>query len=140
MEQRMGHGVEEAGDLDMIVNAHSGEAPFGVFIVLVWQFLHRGQFDRVEQLLPTDAEMAHHASVQLQQALGDRGVAFGKRKKLEVAESTQNVVLGDTNSDFHFGLVLWTVWPCWENADAVMRRHGSIAAVKFGVIETRLVH
>ena len=45
-DQRMRHRVEEACDLDMIVDADAGEVPVGILVVLLWQGLHGRPLDR----------------------------------------------------------------------------------------------
>jgi hypothetical protein len=57
-EQRVRHRVEETLDFNMVVDADADEAPLGILVVLLWQRLHGGPLDRLEQLAPADPSTA----------------------------------------------------------------------------------
>jgi hypothetical protein len=92
-QQGVWHGVIEPGDLNVIINTDPCQAPLGIFIVAIQQWLHCWKFDAVEQLAPAEAEMTHDASVELDQYLRDRSVAFDKGEELDMTQPTQNVIL-----------------------------------------------
>ena len=81
-DQRVRHRVEETLDLNMVVDADAGEAPLGIFVVLLWQRLHGRPLDRLEQLAPADAEPAHLAPVHPLEGHGDRGLHSASEKKV----------------------------------------------------------
>ena len=113
-DQRMRHRVEEALDLDMIVDANAGEMPVGILVVLLRQGLHGGSLDRVEELTATDAETAHLTAVHPLEGRQNRGVAFGQGKERDVTQATENVALGETdfslNGRFGDRCQLQAVW------------------------------
>jgi hypothetical protein len=139
-DQGVRDGVEEPGDLDVIVDANPGKRPFGVLVIGVGQRSHHRAFDCLEQFPPADPEAAHHPPVQLHQNLADRRVAFGEREELQIAQSAQQVELSDAYSSFNFCFVFRMIRPCRQYADTVMCGHGAVAAIDLGIIERGLVH
>ncbi len=57
-----------------------------------------------------------------------------------IAQPAKNAGLGETNAGLGLGFILRALRPCRENADAIVGRHNSDAAVDLGIIETRPVH
>jgi hypothetical protein len=70
------HRVEEALDLDVIVDADTSQAPLGELEVIVRQSLDQRPFDRVEQLATTHPDSTHLAAVHPLDRHGDGGIAF----------------------------------------------------------------
>src|SRR5208283_2946899 len=93
-DQAVRHRIEEALDLDVIVETDAGQAPLGVNIFGSGQATEQRTLDRLEQYAPADAEPAHRALVHLPHRLLDRGVALGEREEGEVTQPAKNVGLG----------------------------------------------
>ena len=100
-EQRMRHRVEEAGDLDVVIEPNPGEVPLGIFVLARRQRLECRSLDRVEQLAAAHAETAHHPPVQALQHLRDCRVAFNQREERQVAQPTEDVGLGKAHASFN---------------------------------------
>jgi hypothetical protein len=81
-DQGVRDGIEEPGDLDMIIDADPGQDPFGILMIGVGQRPHDRSLDGLEQFPPADPEAAHHPPVQLRQYLGDCCVTFGEREEI----------------------------------------------------------
>ena len=123
----------------MIVDADTGEMPLGIFVVVPWQRLHERPLDRLEQLAAAHAKAAHLAIVHPLHGAGDGSIAFGQGEERDVAQPTKDIGLCEAYPRLDRSLIPRAFRPCWQDADAVMRRHRRIAAIHFGVVERRLV-
>ena len=139
-DQGVRHRVEETPHLDVVVDANPSELPFGILVVLLWQWLHGGTFDRLEQLAAADAKAAHLTAVHSLERRGDLGVAGGQREEGDVAQAAEDVGLGEADTSFDCRFVLRLARPRRQHADIVMRGHRGVGAVHLGVVEGRLVH
>jgi hypothetical protein len=59
----------------VVINPDAGEAPFGILIVLLGQWLHDRQLDRLEELAAADAKPTHLAAVHPLDSRVDLSVA-----------------------------------------------------------------
>ena len=133
-DQLVRHRIEEAVDLDVVVERHAGEAPFGELVVGIRQRRQGGPLEGLEQLPAADAEPAHDVRVDALQRGGDRRVRLGQREEGLPAKPPEDVGLGKTHpaSTSPFAGLSW---PCRKDADAVMGRHHAVAAIDFRVVE-----
>ena len=120
------HRVEEALDLDVIVDADTGEMPLGIFVVVLRQRLHKRPFDRLEQLASAHAKAPHLAAVHPLHGVGDGGVALSQGEERDVAQPAKDIGLCKAYPRFDRGLIPRAFRPGWQDADAVMRRHRRI--------------
>ena len=58
-QERVWYRVEEALDLDMIIDADASEAPFGVFVGRCGKWPQLGPLDRVMEGAAADAKAPH---------------------------------------------------------------------------------
>jgi hypothetical protein len=138
-DQRVRHRIEKTLDLDMVVDADAGEAPFGILVILLWQRLHGRPLDRLEQLASADAQTTHLTPVHPLECDANRGIAFGQRKEGNVAQTAKNIGLCKADPGLHFGFVFWLSRPCRYNTDIIVCRHFTIATIDFWIIERGLV-
>jgi len=75
-EQGVRHRVEEAIDLDVIIERDAGEAPFGVFVSRVRQRAQGWPLDACEQINATDTQSANDVIVHAFQRELDCRVGF----------------------------------------------------------------
>ena len=80
-EQSVRHRVKEAIDLNMVIDADASEAPFGKFVVLVWQGLHDRSLDCLEQLAAADPQSTHLTAVHSLEGDTNCSVAFGQGER-----------------------------------------------------------
>ena len=73
-DQRMGNGVVEAFDLDMIIEPDADQFPLGIFIICRRQGPERRPIQGLQQIRATDAELAHRPGVHLRHHHGNGGV------------------------------------------------------------------
>ena len=81
-DQRMRHRVEEALDLDVIVEPDPGETPFGELVVRLRQRLEGRPLDTREQIVPADAQAAHDVAVDAPEHNRNRGIDLASEKKV----------------------------------------------------------
>lgn len=128
-------GVEEAPELDMIIGRSSCKAPFGELVLLSRQAGERGAFDGVEEVFAADAEATHDVGIDAFQHLGDGSVCFGKREERLFAQATEDAALGETHAVLNLRLVLRTPRPGWQDANAIVGCHHTVAAVDLRIVE-----
>ena len=76
----MGHRIEEALHLDVVVDADAGQMPLGIFEVLLRQRLHHRALDRFEQLAAAHPQASHLAAVHPLHRDRDGGIALSQGK------------------------------------------------------------
>ena len=81
-DQAVRHRVEEALDLDVIVDADAGEPPFGELVVLARQRCQRRALDGLEEVAAADAEPAHDMIVDAVEAPAIAALASASEKKV----------------------------------------------------------
>ena len=79
------HGIEEGLELDMVVGGHTGQTPFGEFVILGRKACQRRSFDRFEEMAAADAETTYDMVVDALDRLFDRSVGLGQREEGHVA-------------------------------------------------------
>jgi hypothetical protein len=62
-DQAVRHRIEEALHLNVVVDADAGEAPLGILVVLLGQWLHDRAFNRLEELAAADTKSTHLAAI-----------------------------------------------------------------------------
>lgn len=77
-DQAVWNGVEEAVDLEVIIERDAGQEPFRKLIVGIRQRRQNGPLDGLEQLSAADADPAHDVDVDALQRGGDRRVRLGQ--------------------------------------------------------------
>lgn len=70
------------------------------------------------------------------EGLANGGISLSKREERVIAQTPQDARLGKTDPVLNFRFVPRLSWPCWKNADAIVRSHHAVAAVDLGIIET----
>ena len=95
--------------------------------------------DRLEQLTSAQADVAHGTIVHAAHDERDRLVAFGEREEGQPAQPPQNVGLGESDPGLDLRLVPRLSRPRRQDADRVMRRHGSVGPVDLQIVEGGLV-
>ena len=134
-DEAVRHGIEEGLELDMVVSGHTGQTPFGEFVILGWQACQRRSFDRFEEMAAADAEAAYDVVVDTLDRLFDRSVGFGQREEGHVAQTPENATLGEADSVLYDGLVLWAPGPGRQHSHAVMGGHLAVTAVDLRIVE-----
>jgi hypothetical protein len=101
----IGHGVEVAVDIDVIVQADFAQAPLGQGIGLNRQSPEPRRVDLLEKLSASAADMAQGALiVERRQQLADGGVDFGQAVEPPMAQAAQEPALDDPHRRFDLGL------------------------------------
>ena len=139
-DQGVGHRVQEAGRLDVVVEVDPGQPPFGEGVVLRRQGTERRSLDRLEQGASGRAEPAHRVGIDTLDHRGDGGVAFGEREERLSPKPPQDVGLGQAHAGLDLGLVAGLAWPGRQDADAVMVGHHPIGAVDLWIVERGFVN
>jgi len=80
-------------DIDVIVERHATDAPFGIDERFLGQRRQRRPVQFVERLSAADAELAHRPGVQVGDEHRDRGVQLGQREEALVAQPRQDPAL-----------------------------------------------
>jgi hypothetical protein len=137
----VGHGVEVAIDVDVVVEAHLAHPPLGQDVGLGRQGLQARGVDLLEQLAAGAADVPQDASiVELDQQLGDGGVDLGQAGEAPVAQPSQQPSLDDAHGGLDLGLVARPPGPRRQHGGVVMGRHLGVGAVDLRVVEARLDH
>ena len=138
-DQRVRDRIKKVMDLDVIVEIDPRAPPFRELPIVGGQGDEGVALDRLEQLAPAQAEVAHGTLVHALHDERDRRVAFGEREERQMAQPPQNVGLGKSDSGLDFRLVPRPPRPRRQDSDRVMRRHRAVGAVDLGVVEGGLV-
>ena len=137
-DQRVRDRIEKVMDLDVIVEVDPRAPPFRELPVVGGQGGEGVALDRLEQFAPAHPEFAHRAFIHALHDQRDGRVAFGEREERQMAQSAENVGLGESDSGFDFRLVPRPPRPRREDSDRIMGRHRAIGSVDFGVVERGL--
>ena len=138
-DERVRNRIEKVMDLDVIVEIDPRAPPFRELPIVGGQGDEGVALDRLEQLPSAQAEVAHGTIVHALHDEGDRRVAFGEREERQMAQSPQNVGLGESDAGLDLGLVPRLSRPRRQDADRIMRRHGPVGPVDLGIVEGGLV-
>src|SRR5205085_6941614 len=112
----VGHAVEMALELDMVIDADPANAPFGKAIELRRQRVEVGPIELLEQCPAGDTEAPDRAFVvELPQQLADRGIEFSQTIEATVAQAAEQPPLDDQHRDFDFGLVTRPTRSRWQD-------------------------
>ena len=111
-DQAVRNRVEEAVDLDVIIERDAGQQPFRELIVGIRQRRQDRQLDGLEQLSAADTEPAHDVGVDALQRGGDCRVRLSQREEGLPAKPPEDVGLGKTNPGLDFCLIPRLSWPC----------------------------
>ena len=136
----MRHRVEEAVDLDVIIERDAGEAPFGELVVGVRQRRQgagRSMVSNSWRRLTPSRRMTW--SLMRSSARGDGRVGLGQREEGLPPQPAEDVGLGEADAGLDLGLVAGLARSRRQDADAVMGGHHPVAAVDLGVVERGLV-
>ncbi len=114
------HRVIVAGDLDVVVGSDARPLPLGIAIRFGRQALERWTLDRLQQLAPALAELAHDLGVEIGDALPDRGVELVEREEAPVAQPRQDESLNDLHRHLRLCLVARLSDPRRQHSKAVM--------------------
>ena len=137
--EAVGDGIIVGVDLDVIVDADSGQAPFAVFVSAVGQGLERRPVDLFEQLAAGDAEPTQGlALVELGHEFAERGVDVGEAGEDPAPEPAQQPTLDDQHRLLNLGFVARLSRPRRENGGSVMSRHLGIGSVDLRIVEAGL--
>ncbi len=131
-DQGVGHRVQEAARLDVVVEIDPSQPPLGEGVVLLRQRPQRRALDRLEQGAARGAEPAHAVSVDTLHHRGDGGIALGQGEERLAPQPSQDVALGEANTGLDLGLVARLAGPSRQDADAVMFGHHPVRAVESG--------
>ena len=95
------HRVIVIGDLDVVVGRDPRPLPLGIVIGFGRQGLERRPIDRLEQLAPAVAELAHDLGIEIGDGLADRGVELIEREEapLRSRASTKRWTICTATSD-----------------------------------------
>jgi hypothetical protein len=96
-DQRVRDRIEKVMDLDVIVEIDPRAAPFRELPIVGGQGDQGVALDRLEQLAPAQAEVAHGTFVHALHDEGDGRVAFGERENRQMAQPPQNGGLGESD-------------------------------------------
>ena len=94
-----------AGNLDVVVGGDARPLPLGIAIRFSRQGLERWALDRLQQLAPALAKLAHDPGVEIGDTLPDRSVQFVQREKAPVAQPRQDESLNDLDRNLCFCFV-----------------------------------
>jgi hypothetical protein len=133
--QRVRNRVEEVMNLDVIVEVDPCAPPFRELPILGRQRVEGRALDLLEQLAPTQTELAHRTFVHALHDLPDGFVAFGEREEGRLAQSPENVCLSESDAGFDFRLVPRLSRPRRKDSNRIMRRHRAIGSVDLRVVE-----
>jgi hypothetical protein len=100
LEQSVRHRIEEAVDLDVIVDVDAREAPLGVFVPRCRQGAECRPLDACEQIVAVDAEAAHDVIVHAFQRKLDGVVCFVEREECLMSQPPENITLGKADGGF----------------------------------------
>ena len=133
-DQPRRHRVEMPVHLDVVVGRHPAAPPLGIGVGLGRQRQQRRPVDRLEELPPAGAELAHQPGVQIAEQLADRLVQLAQREEPAVTQPGQDEPLDDQHRDLDLGLVARPADPRRQHRGAVMRGH-----LLVGAVDARLV-
>ena len=89
-QQPMRHRVVMALDVDVIIERHAADAPFGIHEGLRRQRRQRRLIHLLEQLAAADAELAHRPGVEVLNQRRDRRIELGQREEALMAQARQD--------------------------------------------------
>lgn len=136
----MGHRVEVAVDVDVIVDPDAALAPFGIDVRLDRQGGERRAIELVEQLAPADTEPAHGAAVEFAEQGHDGGVELGQCEETLVAQAGEDPALDHLHADLDLGLVAWPPRTGRQDRRAVVGGEVLIGRVQPGLMPVRPRH
>src|SRR5512144_301539 len=104
--EAIGNAVEMTLDLDMVIDTHPAQAPFGKAIGLGGQALEVRPIEFLEQGAAGDPEAADRSLlIELPQQLADRRIEFGQTVKAAMPQSAEQPALDDQHRRLTLGLV-----------------------------------
>jgi hypothetical protein len=84
-QQPMRRRVVMPLDVDVVIERHAADAPFGIHERLRWQRRQRRLVELLEQLATADAELAHRPGVEVVDQRRDRRIERGQREEALMA-------------------------------------------------------
>ena len=137
--EAVGHAVEMALDLDVVIDADPAHAPFGKHIGLDRQGLELRPVELFEELPAGDAEPADRALlVEPLQQLADRRIQLGQAVEAAMAQAAEQPPLDDQHATFDLSLVARPARPGRQDRGAVMRRHLGVGSVDLRLVQAGL--
>nr|POE54667.1 hypothetical protein CFP56_78537 [Quercus suber] len=138
-DQGVGHRVQEARGLDVIVEVDPRQPPLGEDVRGCRQRQQGRPLHGLEQGPAGGAEAAHEVGVDALHHGGDGGVALGQGEERLPAQAPQDVALGEADAVLHLGLIARLARTGRQDADAVVVGHHAVGAVDLRIVERRLV-
>ncbi len=132
--QAVGHGVEVAVHLDVVVEPGPAAPPLCVGVWIGRQRQQGIALDCLEQGAAGGAQVAHRPVVQVGGQLADRAVQLGQGEEPPVAQPGQDPALHDLDGNLDLGLVARLAHPRRQDRRAVVGGH-----VLVGPADARLV-
>ena len=136
-DQARGHRVVVALDLDVIVGCDPALLPLGILVGFARQLLESRPLDRLQQLEPADAELAHDAGVEIGDDLPDCRIELEQREEAPVAQARQHVALDDENAHLDLGLVARLPRSGGQDRRVVVGGEILVGAVDAGLVAAR---
>jgi hypothetical protein len=113
----------------VIVGRDPAFLPFRIAIGLIRKGGERRPIERLKQLPPALAELAHDAAVEIGDAFTDRGVEFFEGEEATIAQTCQHPSLDDQNGDFNLRLIATICYLSQVLARYVLLRVGDAGMV-----------
>ena len=119
-DQRVGHAVVVAVELDVIVDVGLGLLPLGELERRGGQRTQRRLVERLEGAATIARQALEGACVEILEQLGDGHVELGQREEAPVPQPRQDPALHDLHAHLHLALVLRLVGACGQDRHAVV--------------------
>lgn len=136
--QTIGHTVEVAGKLDMVIDMHPGFLPVGKLVGAFRQGQHGRQVEFRKAALPATGQLLEGVEVQEGKAFPNGGIGFGQAEERSLPEARQDETLGDQHSAFD--LVLGMTHTGRNNSGTVMLCKFGVRPVQLRLIATGFVY
>ncbi len=136
----MGHGVEGAIELDVVVEVHAGVLPLGQLEGIVGERSQRRSVDRVETLAPALSVSAHGPGIEIFEQLGDATVQLAQREESLVADPGQDPAFHHLDGDLDLGLVAGFLRPRGHDRRPVVAAPLVVASLDSRLVAARTRH
>ena len=139
-DERMGHGVVMAMDLDVIVDVDPGLLPLGVFVRVDGKWAQGRFIQLLKQGAPGARQFLEGPVVERLEQRPDGAVQLGQGEALTVAQRGKNPSLYHLYRDLGLRLVTGTTHPRRDDGYPVMRGQVLVGGVDIRLIPMRLAH
>src|SRR5262249_17885665 len=123
-----------AGDLNVVIGSDASPLPLGIPIRFCWQCFERWTIERLQQLAPALAELAH----EIGDALPDCSIEVIKRAEASGARPCQHDSLNEWFCHLRFRFIPWLFDPRWQSCEAVMGGELLISTTDARLVARRL--